>query len=302
MPLTTKIQYKNFEPGEFADSAKRSFDETLSLIEKFPWADQRDHLQVNLTNPSVTIADGNGTYLKLALFYSGKFVLHYLDANLHLFTKSFTDYKESYPYIKAYFENPSFPTDDFKLENTWLQKNLVHFTDKDFRYSLTPQRIYAYLFSTSGINFILLLVFLVFMLLNPAKMILPVVLLMIPFLFLLGGGLNLILFANYYRYAKGKTIIMSKGHNVFYFGDNDNPEQFNKTDILQFKVYGNTKNSKSPIGGFLWIDIELKNARHLVIPNLLIDSEDLTRKLFEYPCIQVTRGIPFIPSSASTPS
>lgn len=45
--LLTKVQYKDFEPGEFVEVQKRTYDETIKLIEEFPWNRQRDNIVVN---------------------------------------------------------------------------------------------------------------------------------------------------------------------------------------------------------------------------------------------------------------
>jgi hypothetical protein len=298
--LITKVQYKNFEPGEFIDVKERSYEETIRLISDFPWEPQRDHLKVSLTNPSITLENSEGDSLKLALFYNGKFVLHYFNTQQQLFTKSITDCTAAYPYLQQFYTDQRFNTTDFKLENTWMKTNKIHFTNKEFRYSLTRNSIRNYLISTSGINFLFTIFIILFLIIRPHNLI-PALLLLLPMIFLIGGGLNLILFANYYRYAKGKVLIMSKGNDKFWFGPSDNPEQFEKKEIKLVKRYY-SRGSRSPVGSFAWVEIELKNARYLIIPNLLIDDQELADKLFEYSPETVNRGFPFIPSSASIPS
>src|ERR1700750_2717214 len=118
--LISKIQYKNFEPGEFIEEKNRTYEETIQLIEDFSWNEQRDHIVIDLTNPSITIEGENNDYLKLAVFFNAKFVLHYLSNEKILFTKSFTDFRESYKYIHGFFESASFDVSDSKQENTWL--------------------------------------------------------------------------------------------------------------------------------------------------------------------------------------
>ena len=51
MILNTKIQHINFGPGEFVDIKKRTYEETISCIDNFHWENERDHLQISLTNP-----------------------------------------------------------------------------------------------------------------------------------------------------------------------------------------------------------------------------------------------------------
>ena len=49
--LTSKIQYKNFEIGEFIEEEKRTYEEIINLIEKFPWDRERENIKIDLTNP-----------------------------------------------------------------------------------------------------------------------------------------------------------------------------------------------------------------------------------------------------------
>lgn len=151
--LLSKVQHKNFEIGEFNCQGQRTYDETIELIEKFPWEEERKNIAVSLTNPSITIEGKNEDFLKLALFYNGKFVLHYFNADQVLFTKSFTNIKDSYSYIESFFEEKDFDVNEFKKENTWMQHNLQHFVTQDFHYTANKESIKKFLISTSGINF-----------------------------------------------------------------------------------------------------------------------------------------------------
>jgi len=59
--LISKVQYKNFEPGEFTDRRGRTYDETIALIEAFPWSQQRA-----VIGKELTLSRGNN------IFYYGK--------------------------------------------------------------------------------------------------------------------------------------------------------------------------------------------------------------------------------------
>jgi len=295
--LISKLQFKNFEPGEFTDRQNRTYEETIRLIEDFPWEQQRDHLKVDLTNPSITLEGPDNDFLKLAVFYNGKFVLHYLNLTHDLFTKSFTSYTDAYPYIQHYYTDQPFDTTDLKRE-PW-KANKIHFIDGNFRYCLTGESIFGYLLITSGMNFILTLFLLAVPFYHPHSAFLTLTF-FLPFCFLIGGGLNLILFANYYHQAKGKVVIMSKGKDEFWYGPSDDPEKFDKKEIMQVTLYENS--GRSLTSGFARIEIEFKDGRCVNISNLLIDRQALLDKLFEYPIKNVSAGWPSIPSSASTPS
>lgn len=287
--LTSKVQYKNFEAGEFVDIKERDYDETIKLIENFPWENQREKIVIDLTNPSVTIEGKNNDYLKCAVFFNQKYVLHYLDATETLFTKSFINLKDSYEYIKNYFVQVQFDTTPFKKENTWLQHNLKHFVTQDFKYLVTPKSVKSYLLSTSGMNFCLSIFFVILIFskgINSINIIALIVLL--AAMFLIGGGLHLFLFFNYYNYAKDKILIMSKGNDTFYFGNTGNPLRYDKRNILQYTTI-RSRGSRNQFSGFAIIEIEFKDGTVLKIPNLLVDYLALEQKLFEYPRVDVNR-------------
>jgi hypothetical protein len=289
----SKIQHKDFEVGEFIEETKRSYGETITLIGNFPWIKEREKIEIALTNPSVTIEGTDNDFLKIAVFYNNKFVLHYFDRNQVLFSKSFTNLTDSYKYIKDYFESTTFVTVDFRKENTWLQNNLKHFVSQDFRYEVTPKSIRKFLILTSGVSFVLSIFFILILLvngINHMNMIGTVAILLSAFF--IGGGLNLILFFNYYFYTKDKILIMSKGNHIFYFGNRNNPTEYNKKEIFQFTTI-RSRNYRSPINAFALIEIEFKNGTIIKIPNILVDYFALERKLFE--CQKIDKGgFPFI--------
>lgn len=284
--LISKIQYAHFEIGEFTAEKERVLEDVLELIELFPWEAQRMGIVIGLTNPSITIQGKNEDYLKLALYYNGKFVLHYFDGQQRLYTKSFSEIAHSYKFIRNYFTSSSFDTKDFKIENTIFQRNLKHFLSKDFRYEITGKSASRYLFATSGINlaFTVIVGFLVL-----AKQNVPIngltIAIAVYLFFLLGGGLNLIMFFNYYRYAKSKILIMSKGCETFYFGNRENPIKYNKADITQFTI-SKVRNGKHPLSSFALVSIEFKDGSLIKIPNIIVDHLALEHKLSGIPKIE----------------
>lgn len=277
--LTSKIQYKNFETGEFIEEKKRTYEQTIALIEQFPWEAQRDHIIIDLTNPSVTIHGPNQDYLKLALFYNGKFVLHYFDAKESLFTKSFAHLQEAYPYVKRFFEATVFEPDQLRKENTLLQHNLKHFVTLDFHYEATPARVKSFLLSTTAFNFGVTLLLVLFLLVrSPSTFNLATNIILFFLLFLAGGGINLLLFLNYYEHSKNKILIMSRGNSIFYYGDRESPTRYEKSDIVRLVSY-NTRGGRSPISGFTVVTLELKDGTDITIPSLLIEDLALEKKL-----------------------
>lgn len=289
MLLNTKIQHQNFEPGEFVDIQLRTYEETINCINTFPWEGEREHLRVSLTNPSVTIEKPLNNFLKFALFYNGKFVLHYFNDQHELFTKSFFQKEEAFPFIKNCFDSEVFDVSEFKKEPTFMQHNLVHFVTQDFHYTITPKRVKDYLLNTSGILFAIFAIFL-FIILFTGKGALSgaglAFLIFIYFLFF-GGGLNLLVFWNYWRYAKNKILIMSKGDDVFYFGDQQHPKKYDKKDILRVIFY-HPNAYRNPLNSFAVVKIEFRDNESIQIPNLFVSEYALQDKLFN--CPQVVKS------------
>ncbi|MEI6950005.1 hypothetical protein V9K67_22660 [Paraflavisolibacter sp. H34] len=275
--LTTKIQYHPFETGEFTDERGRTLSDTIDLIRQFPWNDQRANSTVGLTGPSVTIEGKHGDYLRLSPYYHGKYVLHYFDAGKRLFLKSFHQLSEADPYLERFFAAPSFDPGDFRKENTWPRRLLPHFISRDFHYRVTPAVAWKYLWSTCGLILGLWL-FMIFSFLNVGRDHYEWGILMVlaPYLFLVGTHLRL--FWNYYRYAKDKLLIMSKGNEVFYFGTRDNPVRYHKSDIAR-ATFCRIKHGKSSLAAFSLVELYLKDGTEFSLPNILIPDFELSAKL-----------------------
>lgn len=281
--LISKVQYKNFEAGEFIDIKERDYEGTIKKIQNFPWNEQRDKIVIDLTNPSITIEGKNNDFLKCALFYHNKYVLHYFDETQVLYTKSFINLPDTYEYIKSFFDLAIFNTNDFKRENTWLQHTSKHFHTQDFRYVVTVKSIRNYLISTSWMSFcVSIMLLIIYLYKSHGSFNLPGIIFLISAMFLMGGGLHLFLFFNYYNYVKDKVLIMSKGNDTFYFGNIKQPKMYNKKDIIKYTVVAK-RGTKSMFYGFAIVKIELKNGMVLEIPNLLINNTSLENKLSEYP-------------------
>jgi hypothetical protein len=73
--LISKVQYKRSEKGEFHEIAKRDLNDTILLLENYPWDIERSLAPVELTCPSITLEHPIGTYLKIGPYFSGKFFL-----------------------------------------------------------------------------------------------------------------------------------------------------------------------------------------------------------------------------------
>ncbi|MGN6603015.1 MAG: hypothetical protein ACTHK8_11225 [Ginsengibacter sp.] len=216
-------------------------------------------------------------------------MLHFFNDQHELFTKSFYQKEDAFSYINNYFESEVFDLSDFKKENTILQHNLIHFVTQDFHYTITGKRVKDYLVNTTGILFAIFLILPCVMIFGPRGGLSPVGLaaLLLFYFSFFGGGLNLLVFWNYYRYAKNKILIMSRGNDSFYFGDLQHPKIYDKKDISRVLFY-RPGSYRNPLSSFVVVKIEMKNGQVIKIPNLLVSEYALQDKLYE--CPQVQKG------------
>lgn len=279
--LISKVQYNNFEAGEFVDIKERNYEEVIELIEGFPWNKQREHLVVSLTNPSITIEGINNDYLKIALYYSGKYVIYYLQDNGTLFTKSFERLESTYEYIKAYFEKNNLETNVFKITNNSISKIILHFRTNDFVYKMKDPNAYTQFGYTISFLYGILVLFI----LNKERKFNPNYFLIIFFgasaLFLI--GFPILLLYNHYINSKNKILIISKANPIFYFGDLDNPKAYNKNDIAQIFYNGGFRNNATKL------KIIFKNQDIIEISLILLLPENtIFDKFYGYPIISKT--------------
>jgi len=286
--LISKIQLRNFEAGEFVKIQNRDFEDTIKLIEDFQWLEQRRNNVIDLTNPSVTIEGVNNDFLKIALFYNGKFVIYYLNKQRELYTKSIINLVDSFCFVHKLFKEEIIDIDDFKKEITWFQSNLKHFISQEFKYVITHKTALIYLLKTSGANIFSAITMLLLMIFYNLEI--PAVIIMLVFLFVL-VGVNFILFINYYYYARDKTLLMSRGNDEFYFGNVDAPIKYRKDDIL--KCIAINAGNRTPFSFFATVELHFKTGEVLNIPNIFVNEFDLLDKLRQ--CEQVFKyGIPYI--------
>jgi hypothetical protein len=279
--LFTKLQYINFEPGEFTDEKWRTKDELFELIETFPWEKQREHILIDYTNAGIVIQT-NTNHLKLALYYYGKFVLYFFDGG-RLYSKSFMGYKEAYPCIAQYFDKGFVELSVFKKENLLFTHISKHFISKDFRYFINKKRIREFFVLTSFYNFIIFLFILFAGVVESIEMDVAVSLctVLTPLL-LFGAILNSFLFFNYYRFMKNKMLILSKGNDDFWYGDIGNIKLYSKKDIERVIVVC-SKNPKSYKDGF-WSEFAIykihfsNNTYPIAFTSLLINKTDFKNK------------------------
>lgn len=158
--------------------------------------------------------------MKLGIFFNQKYVLYYLNKEHILYTRSFVGLADSFKYLSDFFRPGfSFNTTDFKRENTWLQNISKHFLNQDFHYQVTIKSAWKFLFSTSGLSFAgSLLMILLFSINGYGHISKGGGTILFIFLFIFGGGINLILFFSFYFHSRDMLLVIFRGNDIFNFG------------------------------------------------------------------------------------
>jgi hypothetical protein len=273
-----KIQYNNFEAGEFTDVKQVDYATAINIIEHFPWEKQREHIVIELTNPSVSFECSPDCILKLALFFNHKFVLHFFDGE-HLYTNSFTDYKQAYPFIEYFFQNQTIDFSIFKKENTWMKKIGSHFLTANFVYSVNKKSFWK-LLDFSTIIFTALLIFLTIVFIQSNIVLKYPIAGSIFFLvvFMIYGGINYILLLNYYLYSKNKTLQLSKGNDIILWGKNDALKAYKKSDVVRLLIKKNNS-SRAPWSEFAISFLFFRDGTYIKIPCIILGDSDLSYKM-----------------------
>jgi len=296
LPLLTKTQLKDYEPGEFSDRKQRTFSETRDLIEHFPWTQQRDHIAIGLTNPSITIEGSAGNYLKLAPYYNGKFVLYYLDGKNHLYTYSMATLGESYSIIQSFFDN-QLDIASFKHQPTPFMNNRHHFVTANFTYTMssTSTLLSVCLLSLLWLAFPIMSIF-AFIAHPPS-----VPLAGFGVIGLIFASLALVLIVSsisHYRASKGKVLFISRGNPLFQFGPIGAPATYDKRDISDIIQYGASRG----LEGLKRTEIIFKHGASINISGMIADVGTMSLKFPGQNITRKTTAFPFIPPAASVPS
>jgi len=127
----SKLQYKTSEDGEYTDEKARSLEQTIELIKKFPW-DIEQYADLGITGPSITILDGNGNYLKVGIYYGGKYSLYYLNSKNHLYERKNIKMDIVYATVTEFFINEVDPQNFEKQNYSFGIKRL--FNTNQFEY------------------------------------------------------------------------------------------------------------------------------------------------------------------------
>lgn len=274
MRLTSKLQYKRSEKGEFHDIAERSLDETLTLIHNYPWDTERSLASIELTCPSVTVEHPSGTYLKIGPYFSGKYSLYHLNSKNGIYLKTVDMLEQACEWVKTYFEQKG-QLQGFEKYSFTLNPS-SHFETNPYVYqvkTIASLRLLWVFFMMAGV--VVLESFLNY-LNQPEGFQLSTFLYLLFFFTLLCSPLFYLYF-NYLDADRNNYLQISKGHEEFTFGTISTEKTYHKKDIASIISYG-AKNSRG-----LWGDCEIfiitfKNGEQIKFSSLLIKGGTLWNK------------------------
>jgi len=281
--LISKLQHNTYEKGEFSDEQPRDLNETIQLIKDFPWDLERPLTDIQLTGPSVTIQDDDVNYLKLGLYFGGKFCVYYLDRDNHLYEYHTADIEAAEKLVADFF-NKTLGLGVFE-KHFFNIGNQPHLISNNFIYKVKPSRVFmliAFLLVYIGL-------FIGFAASIPSDT--PFILYPCLFILIIGGFiLYTVLLAIQNR---SLYLQISRGNNLFYFGkDEQNISAYEKLNIENIVIYENNDRRGFRLDFNKKIEVNFQNGDCLIIPNILISSYDFLSKFPN------ELGIPVIYSSS----
>lgn len=258
--FTSKLQYKTCEDQEYYDEKERSLEETLDLINNFPW-EREQYAELGLTGPSITIEDNKGMYLKAGIHYGGKYTLYYLDEHNHLYTHKSIDMEIVLNVITDFFSG-SFKAVGFEKQSVeWGVKKL--FITKSFEYRSSVAKILK--LHLVWISFFL--IFFAFFFIACLKGKGESILLFLGFALLTG----IVLFYSLDKVWKYKNqyLKISRANPEFLFGtEKETAVTYQKADIVRIICFSN-RNYNSP-NMVKFIEVGFQDGSSLRFTNALI--------------------------------
>ena len=272
--FNSKLQYQTCEAGEYYDEGIRNLNQTLELIDNFPWYKQQ-FAEVDVTGPSVTIRDAKGNYLKVGMYYGGRFCLYYLD-HLNYYGECYPlAYNEVHSKVKEFFAGKLNlkKFEKFAFEGLWKR---TYFTTHSLEYSVkTPKIVF--------INMLWLVFFLapIFLYISyePVLIGVPALLVLLAWGATF-GTLFYYFFSKLYKY-RGQHLHISRGNSAFTFGNTPAEiKEYDKKDIAEIRHYA-PKNQIDP-DRIEVFDILFKGGEQIRFTNALISYSALNEKFARY--------------------
>lgn len=268
----SKLQYKTYEKGEYSDEKVRSLEETLLLIKNFPWDEQRG-ADVQLTGPSVTIQDEYSNYLKVGLYFNGKFCLYYFDCDHHLYESHVSDLNDILSTVGE-FLNGQIDLQKFE-KNVFSIGSIKHFENASFEYRVKQFNFYSRLFFSIVLLPLMIISGLIIVVTSSPTF---VKFIFLPINLTVSALIIYSIFMQIKYYAKSKNLILniSRGIQVFQFGSDDEMVNYYKGDISGINIFGRYSSKGTPILNI--IEVDFINGSKIKFPGLIIDPLEFETK------------------------
>ena len=275
----SKLQYKTYEKGEFSDEKARSLEETIQLIKNFPWEEQRGS-DIQLTGPSVTIQNEYVEYLKLGLYFNGKFCLYFYDRNDHLFELHEPNLEDACQIVTDFFNGLSI---EEKFDKHFFSIGpKSHFETSTFEYRVNNTMVFFRFLLMIVLSGSAILGTIAFFKLNDA-----------PFLLLLLDiVIDIICLQAFYfmvrLYLRSKNMYLNilRGRDEFQFGIDNDIVTYSKREIESINTYGQTSRSSRI---FNLMEVIFKNGSAIIIPGIIIEPFTLAEKFLDIKINYITK-------------
>ncbi|WP_259067091.1 hypothetical protein HDF24_19975 [Mucilaginibacter sp. X4EP1] len=264
----SKLQYKTSEKGEYFDEKARSLKDTIELIKNFPW-EREGYADVELTGPSITIKDEQGNYLKVGIYYGGRFSLYYLNTKRDFYKYYQIDMDKVLVLVTNFF-NGQLDLQKFDKHRFALGAK-SHFITDPFEYRIKEWKV-ALLTIFWDVYFIIFFTFSIALLIDGEELF-GLVSIIIP---IFPGIILFSIFFNAYK-NRNQYLKISRGEDTFQFGDSKaGITNYNKSDIKKIINYIDKANKTPNLIEI--IEIIFKDDSSIIFTNMLMSSGALTYK------------------------
>jgi hypothetical protein len=268
--LISKLQQRNFGPGEFADEKPRTLEEVIGLIKNFP--DEKVAVE-DPDDPAVVIADNNGNYLRLDIRSKDMLDLRYFGAGNKYYIYSSVSFETAVEKVKQFFSGEVDLNDFFKESFDFEVKK--HFVTQPDEYRLEFKDVVLGSFGwlVYFLGFAGLTVYLAFM---PPSTVVICFIFFSLLLTSLPGWVLLHIYSNYSK-KKNQYLKISKSSDVFLFGGGAGQiNTYRKSDVAAVNFYVDLNRAHSP-NKFALYEVLFKNNTSITFTNALISPIDFEK-------------------------
>jgi hypothetical protein len=290
--ITCKIQYHNYEEGEFDKYDNLSNEKHLELFEGINWFQELKKKTAEDITASFVI-ENQDHIIKIYPFDDTLFDLLYFPKQRTKFYELTTFYRKrssmkEISEVIILFLNGKFSSvieSCYEMNTADGKSELRKTKDKNLIYHFSYYKDLFYTLIIYSI-FILAIVFFNFFN-NDLTLSIPSLILIMLFL------IPLIVYYQYLRCNKHMEVYLTRGKDYFLVMQKNVPKKYLKTDILKVLIYHND-NPKSIFNDSACMNIILKNGEQIDLTTLIMDKESMFIKFRDQEVIIKQAFIPYI--------